>query len=421
MIARMSKAPPRGVRSIFSAVGPGLLVAATGVGAGDLATAGFAGSKLGVTILWAVVLGAAFKFVLNEGLTRWQLTTGETILEGAIRRLGPLVAGAFIIYFLPWTFFTARSLVTAAGAATQAIVPLDDAETGAVIYGAALSVIGAITVWTGGYKVFARIMTVAIGVMFIAVVGTAIWMGQDWGATAAGLVAPRIPQLHDGGLDWTVSLMGGIGGTVTILCYGYWIREQGREGRDALRMCRIDLGVGYTFTALFGIAMVIIASGVTITGSGVTLIEDLGARLGETSGPAVRWIFLIGAWAAIWSSLLGVWQAVPYLFADYLRIVFRRAEVSTRSWSYRGYLLAITAGSIAAFLLPGESFRSVQKVYAMVGAGFIPMLAVVQLALNTRRAWMADRRNHVMTNVVLVVILLFFIGAGGLRFWPGGG
>jgi Mn2+/Fe2+ NRAMP family transporter len=33
--------------SLFAMIGPGLLVAATGVGAGDLATASFAGSLLG--------------------------------------------------------------------------------------------------------------------------------------------------------------------------------------------------------------------------------------------------------------------------------------------------------------------------------------------------------------------------------------
>ena len=42
-------------------IGPGLLIAATGVGAGDLAGGAFAGSKLGVAVLWAVLLGAFFK------------------------------------------------------------------------------------------------------------------------------------------------------------------------------------------------------------------------------------------------------------------------------------------------------------------------------------------------------------------------
>ena len=75
-------------KKIFTAVGPGILVAATGIGAGDLATATFTGTKLGVAVLWVVLLGAFFKFILNEGLTRWQLVTGSTFLEGAMHHLG---------------------------------------------------------------------------------------------------------------------------------------------------------------------------------------------------------------------------------------------------------------------------------------------------------------------------------------------
>ena len=75
-------------RGWLSIIGPGILVAAIGVGAGDLTAAGFAGGKLGTAILWAVIIGAFFKYVLNEGLTRWQLVTGQTLLEGMARRLG---------------------------------------------------------------------------------------------------------------------------------------------------------------------------------------------------------------------------------------------------------------------------------------------------------------------------------------------
>jgi len=42
----------------FSKVVLGLLVAATGVGAGDLITASLAGSNLGMVILWAAAAGA---------------------------------------------------------------------------------------------------------------------------------------------------------------------------------------------------------------------------------------------------------------------------------------------------------------------------------------------------------------------------
>jgi Mn2+/Fe2+ NRAMP family transporter len=91
---------------IFLIIGPGILIAATGVGAGDLATGAITGSKLGVAILWAVILGAFLKFVLNEGLARWQLSTGETLLEGALSR-GRLPVQIFFIIYM---FLTGLSL-----------------------------------------------------------------------------------------------------------------------------------------------------------------------------------------------------------------------------------------------------------------------------------------------------------------------
>lgn len=48
-------------RRFLIIIGPGMLTAATGVGAGDLATGSFAGSLLGTAILWAVIVGAVLK------------------------------------------------------------------------------------------------------------------------------------------------------------------------------------------------------------------------------------------------------------------------------------------------------------------------------------------------------------------------
>ena len=93
--------PPSKKPGLLSIIIPGFLVAATGVGAGDLATASLTGSQLGVAVLWAVVVGGFLKFILTEGLARWQLVTGETFLEGVAHRLG---------HFIGW-FFPALSVV----------------------------------------------------------------------------------------------------------------------------------------------------------------------------------------------------------------------------------------------------------------------------------------------------------------------
>ena len=141
--------------SLLAAVGPGLLVAATGVGAGDLATASIAGSKLGPAVLWAVVLGALLKLALTEGLARWQLATGETLLAGTVQRLGRPVAIVFLAYLLIWTVFVGRALVSACGVTAQALAPLfADAATGKIVFGVLHSLAGVGLVLAGGYRLF---------------------------------------------------------------------------------------------------------------------------------------------------------------------------------------------------------------------------------------------------------------------------
>ena len=399
----------------LSIIGPGLLVAATGIGAGDLATASFAGSHLGVAVLWAALAGAFLKFVVNEGLARWQLATGTTLLEGVVRHFGRLTGWFFLAYLVFWTFFVASALMSACGVTLHALVPVfEDARDGKIVFGILSSLAGVVLVLKGGYALFSRIMQVCIGLMFVTVVVTAaiVWPGTD--EVLRGLFVPTIPDLQDGGLSWTVALMGGIGGTVTVLCYGYWIREVDRTGMGDLRTCRIDLAVAYAVTALFGIAMVIIGNTIEIEGRGASLLVTLSQRLMESLGTTGGLIFLLGAMGAVFSSLLGVWQAVPYLFADLwglLRTTQRvssngETRVDTRSTAYRGYLAAMALLPMAGLF---HGFGEVQKFYAVVGAWFFPFLALALLLLNGRSAWVGSAyRNRPLTIVVLVAVLLFF-------------
>ena len=403
---------------LLAVVGPGLLVAATGVGAGDLATAAFSGSQLGVAILWAVLLGALFKYAVTEGIARWQLATGDTFLEGAVAVLGRPVAWLFFPYLFLWTFFVGSALMSACGVTVHAIVPLfDDPVRGKQVFGVAQGLLGAALVFLGGFALFERIMSVCIAVMFAVVILTAIVLGPDIADVARGLLVPSIPQpgaeaaSAGQGLVWTVALIGGVGGTLTVLCYGYWIREKGRDGPGDLRLCRIDLATGYIMTAVFGIAMVIIGSTVVITGKGAGLVVILAERLQDPLGPAGKWLFLIGAWGAVFSSLLGVWQAVPYLFADLLwitqnsgRQASRPADL-TKTNAYRCYVAAI---ALVPMLGLWVSFKEIQKLYAIIGALFIPMLAIALLIMNSREKWLGKARNSLLMSALLLTTVAFF-------------
>ncbi len=415
---------PAKLRNLLIIVGPGILVAATGVGAGDLATASFTGNALGTTVLWAVLLGAFLKFVLNEGLARWQLATGDTLLEGCVDRLGRPVLWFFLCYLIFWSFLVAAALMSAVGATCHAMLPLFGDENPAknkIFYGIVHSLVAVVLVLLGGYRLFARIMGVCIGVMFVVVLMTAIALRPPVGEMLTGLVWPMIPP---GGVAWTVALMGGVGGTVTVLCYGYWIREEGRSGAEQLKTCRIDLATAYVMTAIFGMAMVVIGSRLgPIDARGVGLIVEIARQL-ETAlgaaGPVGKWAFLIGAWGAIFSSLLGVWQSVPYLFADCCSLARRRGNnkdprrVDPQSLPYRAYLVGIALVPIVGLI--AVDFKTIQKTYAIVGAMFIPLLALALLLLNGRARWVGARlKNSLWTTSILIATLVFFIAVGTLQ------
>jgi Mn2+/Fe2+ NRAMP family transporter len=410
----------KGSPSWLVMLAPGILVATTGVGAGDLLTASIAGSKAGVAILWAAAAGSLMKWTLNEGIARWQMATDTTLLDGWVTRLGRWIQWVFLAYFLLWSFFVGGALVTACGVAAASIIPLGDPVASKNIWSVVHSLAGLALVSFGGFALFARLMEAFIALKFIAVLICAVVLVQDWRAVLAGLAVPRVPP---GTLPWLLGVLGGVGGTVTLLSYGYWIREHGRSGEEGARVCRIDLAVCYGLTALFGIAMIIIGSRVTLEGAGIRLASQLADQLGLVLGPWGRWIFLLGFWGAVFSSLLGVWQSAPYLMADFLQLRRRQQRGSTplaplaidlkRTTAYRAFLVALAILPLANLWLTVER---IQLAYAVMGAMFMPLLALTLLILNNQARWVGERfRNGWVTNLILVTTVSLFAYVGYLQ------
>lgn len=422
MFRMKESADPTGRASTFAVIAPGILLAATGVGAGDLLTASIAGSVVGVSVLWAAPAGAFLKYVLTEGVARWQMATRTTLLEGWLTRFGPFWRWIFLSYLLLWSFFVGGALVSACGVAGAGLVPLgEDLGLSKSIWGILHSLLGYCMVRIGGYRFFEKMMGAMIGLMFATVILTALMLRPDLGALLRGGLVPSLPKQ---GFGWCIGVLGGVGGTVTLLSYSYWIREKGRTGTRGLRTSRLDLGVGYLMTALFGVSMILIGSRVRIE-EGPSVALELAGQIDLILGPVGRWVFLFGFWGAVFSSLLGVWQSVPYLFAETVQRMGRRARnrqdriqeqgslpspepsdlFGTRA--YRWYLFGI---AVVPLCLLWVSVQKVQLVYAIFGAFFMPMLALSLLVMNNRVEWVGTGfRNGRAANSVLAITLLFFV------------
>ncbi len=263
-------------------------------------------------------------------------------------------------------------------------------------------------------------MSILIGIMFVTVVMTALVIGPDWGAVAQGFV-PSMPARSVG---WLLAVLGGVGGTVTLLSYGYWIREEGRSGLKDVSVCRVDLAVGNGMTAIFGISALIIGSRVQLEGDGSTLALQLADQLAAAIGPWGKWIFLIGFWGAVFSSLLGVWQSIPYMFADFLELSRAKTAALRRTIDLRDlrqtrpYRLSLVLISIVPIGFLWVSVKEIQFSYGIIGACFLPLLALTLLLLNNRKRWVGSEFvSPWVINAVLVLALLFFGYAGGREIY----
>jgi Mn2+/Fe2+ NRAMP family transporter len=406
-------APVREFR-LAAILGPGLIVAAAGIGSGDVVSATVGGATYGVTLLWAIALGAFFKFVLTEGIARWQLATNLTLLEGWALYLPGWVKAYFGVYLVLWTVAVTAALTNATGLGIENL-------TGGAIprsWGAvAHSFIGAAFVLVGGFAGFDKAVKVLVGVMGFSVLACAALTFPPPADVAAGMV-PIVPA---GSGVYVLSLVGGIGGSITMLGYSYWMREEKIAGPGCLKFVRGDLSVAYIFTALFGMAVMLIAnraffvSGTQI--SDAQAVSRMAEVLGSILGPFGFWAYAVGFWACVFASLLGVWQSVPYLYADFYSAVKnasvaeRRAMTQVTSRPYRLALLFVTLAPLPFAFMGRPLFIIV--TYTVIGSLFVPFLAATLLYMNSRIKWTAAvPRNHWTTNALLIVILALFVAVG---------
>ncbi|HEY7698945.1 MAG TPA: Nramp family divalent metal transporter [Vicinamibacteria bacterium] len=414
-----SKAGAKGTRAeagLIQLAGPGLIVAATGIGAGDVVSATVGGARYGETLLWAILVGAFFKFVLNESVARFQLATGLTALESWAAYLPGWVRAYFGVYLALWTVAVSAALANACGLGisniTRGAVPQ---SWGAVAH----ALIGGAFVLVGGFSGFEKTMRVLIGAMFFSIIACALMTFADFPAFLQGLLVPRIPE---GGAAYLLSLIGGIGGSVTLLSYNYWLREENLVGPEHLGFVRKDLGLAYGFTALFGISIMMIANrafhaaGVPLTDS--EAVPRMAAMLGSIVGPLGFYAYSIGFWAAVFASLLGVWQSVPYLYADFYAL-WRRATPAERDEITRvtstPYRIALAFISLAPlpFAFLGRPIVIIVG-FTIVGSFFLPFLAATLIWLDRKATWTgAVPRTSRVTTALLLLILVLFAAVGG--------
>jgi len=106
--------PPRTLLESLAHLGPGIVLASSIVGSGELIATTTTGAQAGFTLLWLILIGCIIKVAAQVEIGRTTLTWGRTSLDAFDRVPGPRLAGRGWIYWA-WGVMTALIIVQQGG------------------------------------------------------------------------------------------------------------------------------------------------------------------------------------------------------------------------------------------------------------------------------------------------------------------
>jgi Mn2+/Fe2+ NRAMP family transporter len=91
--------PPKDFWGIVKRLGPGLIIAGSIVGSGELIATTKTGAQAGISLLWLVIIGCLIKVFVQIELGRYTISHGETTLAALDRIPGPRFRVKWIIWY----------------------------------------------------------------------------------------------------------------------------------------------------------------------------------------------------------------------------------------------------------------------------------------------------------------------------------
>ncbi|HEV7279432.1 MAG TPA: Nramp family divalent metal transporter [Pirellulaceae bacterium] len=133
----MVEEPPRNWLGIAARMGPGMIVAGSIVGSGELIATTSTGAQAGFTLLWLILLGCVIKVFAQVELGRYSISSGKTTMEAMAEVPGPSIPrrGNWLVWYWLAMFVASIAqlggIVGSVGQSLAISVPLT--ETGRVL------------------------------------------------------------------------------------------------------------------------------------------------------------------------------------------------------------------------------------------------------------------------------------------------
>lgn len=439
------KSPPNTIRGILRSLGPGLILAASIVGSGELVATTRTGAVAGFSLLWLILIGCVIKVFTQIEICRHCITHGETTVT-ALHRI-PNV-GRFIAWFWLITFLTGLGqlggIVGGVGQAISIFLPVFG-EASDKVWAGVITVVTIVLLLRGGFSFIEIFCTVLVASFTFLTIGNlfALQMQPDWAIRAADLregFSFGVPDAPDALLT-ALAAFGIIGiGAAELVAYPYWCLEKGygkwvgpRESgepwatraRGWIRVLQWDAWgsmVVYTLsTAAFYLLGAAILHRMGLVPAGSEMIATLAEIYGPVFGRSGEVILLIGAFAVLFSTFFVSNATKARLMTDALHVfrIRRLPDDSARQRSVKLFSAAFPLLCLLVYILFPKPVLLI-LLSGLMQALLLPMLGIAALyfrfrtidpALKPGKAW----------DILLFLSVLAFLVVGATIAWSKGG
>lgn len=301
-------------------LGPGLIVALTWLGAGDMVDSAVAGGNYGYSLMWAMVIALGVRYLFVSIIAKYQLCNqhGESVMAG-LKRLHPWMPVFVGVIALFFGHFYGSYMVKGVGEASTKLAGFGAPWMWSVFW----VVIGAALIFRGSYRRVELIFYAFLIMLSVSLIGVAGWSGPNPVAAAKGVLLFDIPEKNGsfGAILVVTSLIGAVGGSIANLLYPYFMQQKGWQGPRYRRLQHYDLALGTAVLVVLNLSVwtvgaeVLNPRGITI-GSLDDLASLLTVALGKLGGP----IFYLGVFAALYSSVIGAATGYGYMVTDIVNV-----------------------------------------------------------------------------------------------------
>ena len=312
---------PHNFWQYLRSMGPGIIVALTWLGAGDLVDSAIAGGSYGYALMWAMAIALFVRFIFVSIIAKYQLCNqhNESLMSG-LKRLHislPIFIGVVALFF---GHFYGSYMVKGVGESSEKLFGFGVAWMWSIFW----VTIAAIIIFKGALKRIEIIFYIFLILLSSSLIGVAIWTGPDPISATKGILMFDIPETSGsfGSLLVITSLIGAVGGSIANLLYPYFIQQKGWNRPKYRKVQLYDLAFGTIILVVINLSIWTIGAELLFPKNiSINNLDDLGLLLTLTIGKYGEPIFFIGVFAALYSSVIGNAVGFGFLITDTVQVI----------------------------------------------------------------------------------------------------